>query len=133
ERRARFTGRKLQPLFGRKVVVPLPVVTLESRLTIDGLPGAYESQARIAEHDAVIGVPAAQHGAGYFGGDAADRGTRPDPSRRRISDPGLLVIFVDVFDLHAADLIGQIMILRACDGVRQIGEAELAESGQEFR
>src|SRR6185436_3809052 len=108
-------------------------VALQPRLAVDGLPGADEAEPGIAEHDAVVGVPSAQHRPRYFRGDAADRGAGPDPARRRIAHPGLGVALVDILDLHAADLVRQIVILGARDRMRKLVEAELLQSRKKAR
>ena len=70
----------------------------------------------------------AQHGAGNFAGHAADRSPAPDPAPRRIADPGLAVAFVHVFDVDAADPVGEIMILRGRHRRRQALNAELLQA-----
>jgi hypothetical protein len=43
------------------------------------------------------------------------------------------VIFVNILDFHSTDLIGKIMVLRAGDGMWQVGQPKLPQSGQEAR
>src|SRR5262249_8067492 len=66
-----------------------------------------------------------------FAGPAADRSPPPDPARRRIADPGLAVVLVHVFDMHAANPVGEIVILRGCNGRRKMVEAKLLQARQE--
>src|SRR6185437_8345028 len=120
-----------QALVELEWMVVLVVIAFETILTVDALLGANKAELEIAKRDAVIGVPAAQHGARDFPRHAADRGALPDPARHRIADPGLAVVFVHVFDMHAADPVGEIMILRGGDRRRQTFEAEFVESWQE--
>src|SRR5262249_18578115 len=83
------------------------------------------------QRHAIIGVPTAQHRARHFARHAADRGAAPDPARWRIADPGLSVALVHVFDMHAADPVGEIMILRGRNRRRQMRETELFQPRQE--
>src|SRR6266550_3872635 len=112
-------------------MVVLAVIAFKAVLPIDALLGADEAKPWIAECDAVVGVPATQHGARHFAGHTADRGAAPDPARRRITDPGLAVGFVNVFDRHAADPVRKVMILRGGDRRRQMAEAEFFQARQE--
>src|SRR5262245_57832792 len=95
--------RKHQPLIELQRMVVFVIIALEPVLTVDALLGAHEAEPEIAERNAIVGVPAAQHRARYFAGHAADRGAPPDPARRRVADPGLAIVLVHVFDMHAAD------------------------------
>jgi len=54
------------------------IVTLETGLTIDRGLRADESQVRITQRHAVVGVPAAQHGAIHLSRDGAQRRAQPD-------------------------------------------------------
>ena len=76
-------------------------------------------------------MPSMQHRTRHFRRDAADRGARPNPAWRRIADPGLAVAFIDVFDLHAADLIGQIVILGTGDRDREASRPKFLQSRKE--
>src|SRR5580700_3257616 len=84
-------------------MVVLVIIAFEPVLSVDSLLGADKTQSEIAERRAIIGVPAAQHRARHFAGNAADRGALPRPARWRIADPGLAVALVHVLDMHAAD------------------------------
>ena len=112
-------------------MVVFVVIAFEPVLAVDGLLGADKTEFWIAERHAVVGVPAAQHRARDFAGHAADRGAAPDPARRRIADPRLAVGLVHVLDLHAADPVGEIVVLRRRHRRRQIAEAQLFKAGQE--
>src|SRR4051794_12159388 len=98
-------ARKDQPLIGLESVVVFVIVAFEPILPINRLLGADETEFGVAERDAIIGVPAAQHRAGHLAGHAADRGAAPDPARRRIADPGLAVGLIHTFHGDAADPI----------------------------
>src|SRR5882757_9116397 len=124
-------ARELQPRIDLERVVIFAVVTLETVLAVDALLGADKAEIGIAERDAVVGMPSAQHRARHFAGHAADRSSPPDPARRRVADPGLAVGLMHVFDRHAADPVREIMILRGSDRRRQPAEAELFEARQE--
>src|SRR5581483_6732771 len=112
-------------------MVVLVIVTFEPVLAVDALLGADEAKPEITERAAVVGVPAAQHRAADLAGHAADRRALPDPARRRIADPGLGVALIHVFDMHAADPVGEIVILRGGDRRRQACEPKLLEPGEE--
>jgi hypothetical protein len=114
--------------FERMIV--LVVVTFEPVLAVDTLLGADKAQLQVAEDRAVIGVPAAQHRARDLAGHAADRCPLPNPTRRRIANPRLPVVLIHVFDTHAADPIGEIVILGSGDGWRQMSEPKLFQPGQ---
>ena len=122
--------REHQPLVDLERMIVFAVITFEPVLTVDALLGADEAEVGIAQRNAVVGVPAAQHRARHFAGHTADRGAAPDPARRRIADPGLAVGLVHVFDRHAADPVREIMILRRRDRRRQMAEAEFFQAGQ---
>ena len=94
-------------------MVPFLVIAFQPRLPVHRLPGADEPEPGVAQHHAVIAVPAAQHRPRHLGWNAADRCTRPGPARRRIAHPGLAVVLIHILDLHAPHLIGQVMVLRA--------------------
>src|ERR1700728_1594331 len=133
KRRAFLAGRELQSFIGCEIALPFLVVTFEAGLAIDGLSGADETQARVSEHGPVVRVPAPQHRARDLARDSADRGARPDPARRRIADPRLAVVLVNVFDFYSADLVRQVVVLRTGNRVRQRVEAKLLQSRQEAR
>src|SRR5207244_12947765 len=101
-----------QALIDFERMVVFEVVTFKSVLTIDTLLGADETEIGIAERNAVVGVPTAQHGTRHFTGNAADRRALPDPARRRIGDPGLAIRLIHVLDRDAPDPVGEIVILR---------------------
>src|SRR4051794_627091 len=96
-------ARKDQPLIGLEIVVVFVIIAFEAILPVNRLLGADETEFRVAERDAVIAVPAAQHRARNLAGHAADRGSAPDPARRRIPDPGLAVGLIHIFHRYAAD------------------------------
>src|SRR3979411_1041016 len=123
--------REHQALIDFERMIVFKVITFKSVLAVDALLGADEAEFWIAERNAVVGVPSAQHRARHFAGHAADRGASPDPARRRIADPGLAIRLVHVFDRNAADPVGEIMILRRGDRRRQVAEAEFLQPGQE--
>lgn len=75
-----------------------------------------------------MGMPPAQHSGGDFAGNGADRRAAPDPARGRIADPGLAIGFAHVFDIHAADLVAEIVILCGGNCMRRIGETELLDA-----
>src|SRR5271170_3756440 len=102
-------AREHQALIWLERMIVLAIITLEAVLAVDALLGADKAHVRMAQRDAVIGVPAPQHRARDLAGDAADRRTPPDPARRRIADPGLAVGLVHVFNMDAADPVGEIM------------------------
>src|SRR5215510_14844698 len=124
-------AREHQPLVELERTVVFVVIAFEPVLAVDALLGADKAEPEIAEHCAIVGVPSAQHRARDFAGHAADRGTAPDPARRRVADPGLAIALMHVFDMHAADPVGEVVILRGCDGRRQTAEPELFEARQE--
>src|ERR1700709_81521 len=98
--------REHQPLVGFERMIIFAIIAFQPVLAVDALLGADEAETEIAERCAIIGVPAAQHRARDLAGHAADRGTPPDPPRRRIADPGLAIILIHVFDMDAADPTG---------------------------
>src|SRR5258708_14156735 len=106
--------REHQALIDLERMIVFAVVTFKSVLAVDTLLGADEAEFGIAERNAVVGVPSAQHRARDFAGHAADRGTLPDPARRRIANPGLSVGLIHVFDRHAADPVPETMLLPRC-------------------
>src|SRR5258708_20756882 len=122
--------REHQALIDFERMIVFAVVTLKSVLAVDALLGADKAEVGIAKRNAVVGVPSPQHRARHFAGHAADRGTAPDPARRRVADPGLAIGLVHVFDADAADPVGEIMILRGGDRRRQVAEAEFLQPGQ---
>src|SRR4051812_21804531 len=103
--------REDQALIQLERVVVLIIIAFEPILTVDALLGADEAEPGIAERDAIVGVPAAQHRAADLTRHAADRGALPDPARRRIADPGFAIALIHVLDMHAADPVGEIVIL----------------------
>src|ERR1700722_5021169 len=111
-------------------MIVFAVIAFETVLAVDALLGADEAEIWVAERNAVVGVPAPQHRGRYFARHATDRRALPDPARRRIANPGLAVGLIHVFDGHAADPVGEIMILRGSDRGRQASQAELFEAGQ---
>ena len=132
EVRAVFAGREAEPLLGLEVPVVLEVVALETGLAVGGLLGADEAEPRIAEAHAIVGMPGPQHGARDLARHAADGRPLVDPARRHVAHPGLPVRLVHVLDAHAAQVIRQVVVLRARDGVGQPVEPELGEAGQEL-
>lgn len=114
-------------------MIPLLVIAFQTRLSVHRLPRTDEAQSWVTEDDAIVGVPSSQHCARNFRWNAADRGARPDPARRRISHPGLSVVFVDVLDLYAAKPVRQIVVLRTGDGVRKFVEPEFLQPWNETR
>src|SRR5260370_5872142 len=100
--------REHQALIELQRMVILAVIAFEPVLAVDALLGADEAEAQVAQRDAIIAVPSPQHRARNLAGHAADRGAAPDPARRRIADPGLAVGLVHVFDMAAADPVGEI-------------------------
>ncbi len=124
-------AREHQALIELERMIVFAVIALEAVLAVDALLGADEAEPEIAERDTVVGVPAAQHGARDFARHATDRSALPNPARRRIADPGLAVGLVHVFDMHAADPVGEIVISRGRDRRWQAIEAELLQAGQE--
>jgi hypothetical protein len=123
-------AREYQPLIDVERVVVFAVIAFQSVLAVNALLGADEAEIGITKTDAVVGVPAAQHRAGDFAGHAADRGAAPDPARRRIADPRLAVGLIDVLDRHPADPVRQIVILRGCNGRRQMVQTKLLKARQ---
>src|SRR5258708_3121847 len=111
-------------------MVVFAIISLESVLAVDALLGADKTKLQIAERHAIVGVPAAQHGARDLAGHAADRGAAPNPARRRVADPGLAIGLVHIFDRHAADPVREIVILRGGDRRRQMTETELFQPRQ---
>src|SRR5260370_34106081 len=124
-------AREHQALVGFERMIVVVVIAFEPVLAVDALLGADEAEVEMIERDAVIGVPAAQHRARDLARNAADRGTLPDPARWRIADPGLAVALNHVLDMHAADPVGKIMILRRSHRRRQMVDAELLQTRQE--
>src|ERR1700687_4630887 len=116
--------REHQALIDVERMIVLTVIAFKSVLAVDALLGADEAEFGIAKRNAVIGVPSAQHRARDFAGHAADRRPLPDPARRRIADPGLAIGLIHVFDRHAADPVGEIMIWRRCHRRRQVAQSE---------
>ena len=129
QRRFEMT-REHQPRIEIERMIVFVIVAFEAVLSVHRLLGTDEADIRIAEGDAIVGVPAAQHRARDFARHAADRGAAPDPARRRIAHPRLAIRLVHVFDRDAADPVRQIVILRGRDGGRQVVEAELLQSGK---
>src|SRR6201996_9481687 len=123
-------AREHQPRIELERRVVLIVVAFEAVLAVDALLGADKAEPGIAQRHAVVGVPAAQHRARDLAGNAADRGALPGPPRRRITDPRLAVALIHVLDMHAADPVREIVILRGGDRGRQMIDAELNETGQ---
>lgn len=101
-------------------------------LAVDRLGRAHEAEPRVAERDAVVRVPAAQHRPRHLRRHAADRRAGIDPARGHEAHPRLRVALAHEFDVDAADGIGQIVIGRAGHRVRHAGEAELVEARQEL-
>src|SRR5258708_39747425 len=122
--------REHQALIDLERMIVFAVVTFKSVLAVATLLGADEAEFGIAERKAVVGGPSAQHRARDFAGHAADRGTLPDPARRRIANPGLAIGLVHVFDRHAADPVREIMILRRRHRRPQVAQAEFFQSRQ---
>ena len=112
-------------------MIVFEVIALQSVLAVHALLCTDEAEARIIKRNTVVGVPAAQHGARNLAGHAADRRSAPDPARRRIADPGLAIRFKHVFDVNAADPVGQIVILRGRHRRRQVRKTELFKARQE--
>ena len=132
EVRAVFAGREAEPLLGLELAVVLEVVALETGLAVGGLLGADEAEPRVAEAHAVVGMPGLQHGARDLARHTADGRPLVDPARGHVAHPGLPIRFVHVLDAHAAQVIRQVVVLRARDGVGQPVEPELGEAGQEL-
>src|SRR6266436_9782046 len=122
--------REHQALIDLERMIVFAVVTFKSVLTLDTLLGADEAEIGIAERNAVVGVPSAQHRTRHFTGQAADRRALPYPARRRIADPGLAIRLIHVLDRHPADPVREIMILRRRHCRRQVAQAELFEARQ---
>ncbi|MDT4848835.1 hypothetical protein FQZ97_829370 [compost metagenome] len=120
-----------QALVLGEVPVVFAVVAFQPRLPVHGLLGADEAEAARAERDAVVRVPAAQHGPGHFAGNGAQRGALPGPARRGIAHPDLARGFLYVFHAHAADGVRQIVVTGGRHGWRQARDAQLFEPGQE--
>src|SRR5882724_7938235 len=123
--------REHQALIEFERMIIFVIIALEPVLAVDALLGADETELEIVQRDAVVSVPAAQHRARNLAGHAANRGTPPDPARRRIADPGLAIALIHVLDMDAADPVGEIMILRGSDRGRQMAQAELLQARQE--
>ena len=124
-------AREHQPLIDLERVVVFAVIALEPILAVDALLGADEAEIYVAQRHAIVGMPSPQHRARHFARHAADRGAAPDPARRRIADPGLAIGFVHVFDMNAADPVGEVMILRRRHRRRQMAEPEFLQPRQE--
>ena len=107
------------------------IVALETGLAIHRGLGADEAQVRVAQRDAIVGMPAAQHGPVDLGGDGAQRGAHPDPARWGVADPGLGVRLLKVFDADATELVRKIMVLRCGHGVGLVAQTQLLKTGQE--
>ena len=126
-----LAASKSQALIRGQIMVVLVVVPLQAGIAIDCLLGAHEAQPWIAQRYAVLCMPARQHGARDFGGNAAQRCAGPGPAGHRVSNPGLAIGFIHVLDRHAADVIGQVVILRGSHRSRQVVDAQLLEAWQE--
>src|SRR5260370_20213580 len=111
-------------------MIVFEVVTFQSVLAVDALLGADETETGVAERNAVVGVPSAQHRTRHFTGHAADRRALPDPARRRIADPGLAIGLIHVLDRDAPDPVGEIVILRRRHGRRQVADPKFFEARQ---
>src|SRR5258707_11849083 len=111
-------------------MIVFEVLALQSVLAVDTLLGADETEIGVAERNAVVGVPPAQHRARHFTGHAADRRALPDPARRRIADPGLAIGLIHVLDRDAPDPVGEIVILRRRHRRRQVAEPKFFEARQ---
>lgn len=130
--RRHFIRSEDQPLFCAEIVVIFLEIAAQSELASDILGDADEAQARIAETETVLGVPAIEKAATGLDRDAADCGAGIHPARIPKSNPGFGVTVRHELDPDAAHIVGQDMILRAGNGVRQIAQAELIETGEEF-
>ncbi len=131
EGRGLFVASEAQALVGGEVAVVFEVVALQPRVALHCLTGADEAEAGVAQAYAVMGVPAAQHGAGDLAGHGAQGGAVPHPARRRVAHPGFAVALAHPFDVHAADRVGEVVVLGGGDGVRLGVQAELAQARQE--
>src|SRR6185312_14967629 len=118
------------PLIRLERMIVFAVEAFQAVLAVDGLLGADEAESGVAQRNAIIGMPSAQHCARHFTGHAANRGAPPDPARRWITDPGLAVGLEHVLDMNAADPVGEIVILRRRHRRRQMAEPELFQTRQ---
>jgi hypothetical protein len=123
-------ARKHQPLIRFERPVIFIVVAFEAVLPIDRLLRADEAELEVSERSAVVGMPTAQHRAADVARHAADRGSTPNPARRRIAHPRLAIAFVHIFNRNAADPVRQVVILRRRHRRRQPGDAEFFEPGE---
>ena len=128
--RARLLGRiewrrhlircELQAFLRGQIVIILFEISTEAELRGQVLGHTNVAEARILQRHAILRVPTFHKPPAGLDWNSADRGTVVHPSRIPKPHPGLGVRLLHIFNPHAADPIGQHVILRAGNRVRQI-------------
>ncbi|MFN9939669.1 MAG: hypothetical protein ACK56I_09355, partial [bacterium] len=131
--RRALVAREAQPLVRREVAVVLEEVAAQAELAGHVLADAHETQPRVAQRHAVVGVPTLEKATARLDRDAAHGGSVEHPARIAEAHPGLARRLLHVLHRHPADAVGQHVVARAGDRMRQPGEAELVEARQELR